>query len=152
MSAGLTGVSALAQGVGQYEEGEERSNLYKVNAGIAQKQAASEIAAGNYNANAIRMRGDALIGQQVAQTGGNNLQQAGTPAQVASSTRQISEMDALQTMNNARRRAWGFQVQGGSDRLQAGFAANSGLNRGLDTILAGAGKAYGEEKATGSWF
>ena len=152
MSAGLTASSSLAQGVSQYEAGQARSKLYQQNAGIATMQANSEAEAGAYNANAIRMKGAALEGQQVAQIGGNNLQQVGTPAQVIASSRMVNEMDALQTQNNAMRRAWGFKVQAASDEYQSKLDQKAAYTEGFGTILGGGAKAYDQKQKTGVWF
>ena len=152
MSAGLTGASALLGGVSQYEAGEEKSRLFRANAGVAGAQAQSEEAAGSYAENAVRMRGAATTGQQVAQIGANNLQQSGTPAQVVASTSEINEMDALQTRNNALRKAWGFQVQQGSDEQQAAFAKGAAPFNAAGTILSGGAKAYSQDQSAGSWF
>jgi hypothetical protein len=145
-------VTALASGVSHYEEGETRSRLYRANEDIARRQAVSEEEAGAYNETMVRMKGQALEGQQVAQIGASNLQQGGTPAQVVASSRMVNEMDALQTRNNALRRAWGFEVQGASDAFQAGYAQRAGdLNAG-GAILTGGAKAMDEYNKTGSWF
>lgn len=152
MSAGLTDAGALMGGVAQYEAGETRRTLFNQNAGIADQQALSEVKAGNYNENAVRLRGAAMTGQQIAQTGASGLQQGGTPSQVVASSAAINEMDALQTRNNALRRAWGFQVQGASDRAQAGFAQDAAEMNAAGTILGGGAKGYTESKAAGGWF
>lgn len=152
MSAGLTGASALLGGVSQYEAGQEKSRLFNANASIAGQQSQSEAAAGAYNETAVRMRGAAVTGQQVANTGAGNLQQAGTPAQVIASTAGVNEMDALQTRNNALRRAWGFRVQQVSDLQQGDFAKSAGDFNAAGSILTGGAKAYTQEKAAGSWF
>lgn len=152
MSAGLTAGAGLLQGVGQYEAGQTRSALFRANAGIAAAQSQSETQAGADNANLIKMKGAAIEGQQVANIGANNLTQGGTNAAVVASTSAVNELDALTTLNNARRRAWGFQVQGASDAFQAKQAATAGETTGAGSILAGGAKAYSEEKSTGSWF
>lgn len=152
MSAGVTGSSALLSGVSQYEAGEARSSLYRANATIAGEQYQSEAAAGAYNEEMVRMKGAALEGQQVAQIGASNIQQRGTPAQVVASTAMVNEMNALQTRNNALRRAWGFEVQGASDLYQAGLAKTAGIEQGFGSILSGGAKAIGEYHETGTWF
>lgn len=152
MSAGLTAASGLMQGVGAYEAGQTRSQLYRTNAQIAGEQAQSELAAGAYNESAVRMRGTAMEGQQVAQIGANNLQQTGTPAQVVASARMVNEMDALQTRNNAMRKAWGFQVQEASDAFQSKQAATGSYFSAAGSILTGGAKAYEQHNSTGSWF
>jgi hypothetical protein len=140
------------QGVGQYEAGQTRSQLYRTNAAIAGQQAQSEAEAGSVNETAERMKGTALTGQQVAQIGGSNLQQGGTPAQVVAGTAMVSEMNALQTRNNALRKAWGFQVQQASDQFQSKEASKAGDFSGAGSILTGGAKAYGQYQSTGSWF
>lgn len=152
MSAGLTAGSALLGGVSQYESGQEKSSLYRANAGIALQQAQSEEAAGSFNESQVLRRGAAMTGQQVANIGANNLQQRGTPAQVVASTAEVNEMDALQTRNNALRRAWGFQVQAASDQKQEAFASTSADLNAAGSILGGGAKAYTQSQAAGGWF
>lgn len=152
MSAGLTAANALYSGVSRYEAGQERSQLFKANAGIARDQFQSETAAGAANENAVRMRNAARTGQEVAAIGANGLTQGGTNANVVASNAAVGEMDALAVRNNALRRAWGFEVQGASDEMQARFASRGGDFSAADSILTGGAKAYTEDKATGSWF
>jgi len=152
MSAGLTAGSTLMEGVGRFEAGEMRSRLFDANAAIAARQAQSEMETGAYNESMVRMKGAALEGQQVAQIGGGNLQQKGTPAQVVAGTRMINEMDALQTRNNALRRAWGFQVQQASDLVQGRMAQRAGEFGGAGTLLSGGAQAWRQYNATGEFF
>ena len=152
MSAGLTESASLMQGVGQFEAGQTRSKLFNANAQIAVAQGQSEMESGAESAARIMMRGAATTGQQVAAIGANNLQQAGTPAQVVASTAAVNEINALTTSNNAMRRAWGFEVQGASDRLQAGFAKTAGWESGVGSILGGTAKASAEAQQAGGWF
>jgi hypothetical protein len=152
MSAGVTGAGALLGGVAQYESGQEKSTLFRANAGIAAQQYQSEAQAGAFNAQQIARKGAAMTGQQVANIGANNLQQSGTPAAVVASTAAVNEQDQLQTMNNAMRRAWGFQVQGASDQQQAGFAKSAGDFNAFGTILGGGAKAYDQSVRAGGWF
>lgn len=152
MSAGLTAGAGLMQGVGAYEAGQTRSQLFRSNATVAGEQAQSELQAGAYNESSIRMKGVALTGQQVAQIGAGNLQQAGTPGQVVASTAMINEMDALQTRNNSMRKAWGFQVQEASDTFQSKEASTAGDFSAAGSILTGGAKAMKEYNSTGTWF
>lgn len=152
MSAGVTAGAGLLQGVGQYEAGQTRAGLFRANADIAGAQAQSEVQAGSTNADRILMRGNAVTGQQVAAIGANNLQQGGTNAQVVAGTAMVNEMDALQTRNNAMRRAYGFQVQQASDQFQAGQASKASGFSAAGSILAGGAKAYQQDQSTGKWF
>lgn len=141
MSTGLGMAGLLVQGVSQYQAGQTRGMLNDVNAGIAQKQSESEIESGNYNANLIKLRGQQMQGQQVNAIGANNLQQTGTNTNVIADTARANEADRLTTLNNAMRRAWGFQVQGASDTFQGDLARRSG-NFGLAGSIIGAGAKY----------
>jgi hypothetical protein len=140
------------KGVGEYEAGQTRSTLLRTNEGIATAQAQSEEAAGAFNEEAVRMRGAALTGQQVAQIGAGNLQQSGTPSQVVASSAMVNEMNALQTRNNALRKAWGFTVQGVSDAFQSTLAQRAGIGSAVGSILGGGGAAYKQEQSSGAWF
>lgn len=140
------------QGVGAYEAGQSRSQLFRANSQIAGEQSQAEAQAGAYNESAIRMKGEALEGQQVAQVGASNLQQTGTSAQVIAGSKMINEMDALQTRNNALRKAWGFQVQEASDNFQSKQASTAGDFQGAGSILTGGAKSYDEYNKTGTFF
>jgi len=152
MSAGLTEGATLLSGVSRYEAGATRSRLFDANAAIADRQAQSEAQAGAYNEELVRMKGAAIEGQQVAQIGAGNLQQRGTPAQVVASSRMINEMDAIQVRNNALRRAWGFEVQGASDRVQAGMSRAAGFFGGVGTVIGGSAEAVKQSEAAGGWW
>ena len=142
MSAGLTEEGALLGGVSRFAAGQERGALFRANENVSEAQVASEFRAGSANENIERMKAKALEGQQVAQIGASGVQQAGSPSAVVASTAAINEMNALQIRNNAARRAWGFAVQGESDRIQAGLARQAGTIEGIGTILGGTAKAY----------
>jgi hypothetical protein len=152
MPADLSLAAGFMGGVGAYESGRARSLLYRANASIAAQQAQSEREAGAYGEQMVRMRGAALQGQQIAQIGASNLQQAGTPSQVVASSAMVNEMDALQTRNNAMRKAWGFQVQGISDTFQSKQAATGGIFSGVGSILSGGAKATEQYNQTNSFF
>ena len=152
MPSGLSLAAGFLGGVADYEAGKTRSQLYRANAAIAAQQAQSEREAGAYNEEIIRMKGAALQGQQIANIGASNLQQAGTPSQVVASTAAVNEMDALQTRNNAMRKAWGFQVQGASDNFQSAQASRTAITSGVGSILSGGAKAYDQYSQTGTFF
>lgn len=152
MSAGLTESNALMSGVARYESGQQRAQLFDANKQIAERQAQSEAEAGAFNEETVRMKGAALTGQQEAQIGASGLQSKGTPAAVVAGTRMITELNALQTRNNALRRAWGFRVQGASDVVQAEMAQRAGIQGGLGSILSGSSEAARAYQQTGSFF
>jgi hypothetical protein len=135
-----------------YETGKTRSLLFRANASTAAQQAQSEREAGAYGEQMVRMRGASLQGQQIAQIGASNLQQAGSPSQVVASSAMVNEMDALQTRNNAMRKAWGFEVQAQSDTFQAKQARRGGIMSGVGSILSGGAKAYDQYNTTQTFF
>jgi hypothetical protein len=151
MSAGVTAGAGLLSGVAQYEAGRTRSNLLRSNASVAGQQSQSELDAESRNEQALRMKQAAVTGQQVAQTGANNLQQRGSPSQVQQSTAEINETDILTMRNNAMRKAWGFQVQRASDTFQSEQAGRIGAFQGAGSILAGGGKSLEQYNATGEF-
>lgn len=152
MSAAMTLADAFLGGAIGYRAGRTRGALFRANADIAGMQARSEMDAGAYAENIARMHGAALEGQQVAQIGANNLQQAGSPAQVVADSARLSEINALETRNNALRRAWGFEVQSESDRFQAKQAERGGVMDLAGSILSGGVKAFDEYGQAGGWF
>jgi len=127
---------------GDVKQGKTKSSLLDANAIIADEQAKSEVAAGSYNANLVRTRGQKIQGQQVAAIGANNLTQGGTNADVVAQSARQNEMDALQTTNNALRRAWGFQVQASSDRFQSSAVEKAGMMSGIGDLVSAGGQAY----------
>lgn len=125
-----------------YQAGKTKDALEQANASIADQQAKSEMASGSYNANLARLKGKAIQGQQVSAIGANNLQQGGTNATVVADTAGAQEGNALQIQQNALRRAWGFSVQGASDRFQGNLAEQGGILSGIGDLASTAGSLY----------
>ena len=136
--AGGTAIKAYSQ----IKAGDTKASLDNANAAIADQQAKSEIEAGNINANLMRQKGAQVTGQQISAIGANNLTQGGTNAQVVAGTAGATELNVLNTQNNALRRAWGFQVQGASDRTQASLAAQGGMLSGIGSLASGGASLY----------
>jgi hypothetical protein len=132
-----------------FAAGSEKDALEKANAGIADQQAKSEMAAGGYNTDLARKKAAQIQGNQVSAIGANNLQQGGTNANVVADTAKAQEANALQIQNNALRRAWGFEVQGASDTLEGSLAKQGGILSGLGDLTSTAGKIY-KDQNTGS--
>jgi hypothetical protein len=135
----MIGAGGLVEGVSAFEAGSTRHELMGMNADIADMQARSEEETGNQNAAAVRLKGRKIAGQQISAIGANNLTQGGTNVDVVADTARANELDALTVANNANRRAWGFEVQAGSDRYQGKLAEDAGLMSGAGDILGAAG-------------
>jgi hypothetical protein len=141
-SEGLSAAGTLGKAGSQVAAGMTKNKLEQANASIADQQAKSEIEAGGYNANLIRQKGAQRTGAQIANIGANNLQQGGTNAQVVAGGAAATERDALMTQNNSMRKAWGFEVQGVSDRFQGKEAVQGGILSGVGSLITGAGTLY----------
>lgn len=137
-----TAVGVGMKAAGDYNAGQAKGRLNDMNARIADEQAKSEMATGSYNADIVRRKGAKIMGQQVAAIGANNLQQTGTNATVVAETARTTETDALMTQNNSLRRAWGFQVQGASDRYQGQLDRSAGVMSGIGDIVGGVSSMY----------
>lgn len=120
--------------------GNAKDALERQNENIAGQQARSEMESGAYNASLARKKGAAVTGAQVAAIGANNLQMKGTPTDVVASTAAAQEANVLAIQNNALRRAWGFEVQGASDRYQGQLAKRGGMLSGIGDLIGAGGK------------
>jgi hypothetical protein len=139
---------AILKAGSQIAAGNTKDAEEQANAGIADQQAKSEMASGAYNAGLARKKAAMIQGQQVASIGANNLQQAGTNAAVVASTAGAQEANALQIQNNALRRAWGFQVQGASDRFQGQLAKQQGILSGVGSLAGMGGSLFNQNENT----
>jgi hypothetical protein len=142
MTALVVGATAFSA-ASQYAAGQASGSLMNMNAGLARQQAQSEEAAGAYNESLVRRKYANVEGQQVNSIGANNLQMSGSALRLISDTAKTGEMDALQTRNNALRRAYGFQVQAAGDTYEAGVARSTGTSRAVGTALSGAADIWG---------
>lgn len=143
MSAGvMMGAGMGMNAYSQYAAGQMSRKLSNANASIADRQSASEVQSGNYNANLSALRTSAIEGQQVNTTGANNLTVSGSALRMVGDTARAGALDALTIRNNALRRAWGFAVQGAGDRYSGAADAASGTLNAMGTFIGGASRAY----------
>ena len=133
---------ALLNSGAQYASGQASRSLMYMNAGLAGEQAKSEASAGAYNEGQIRKKYAAVEGAQVNAIGANNLQVSGSALRMLTDTAKAGEMDALQTRNNALRKAFGYQVQAVGDRFQGDMDARIGTMRAVGTALNTATSLY----------
>lgn len=143
MSAGvMMGAGMGMNAYSQYAAGQMSQKLANANSKIAAQQADSEVKAGAYNENLSRQRTAAVEGQQVNDTGAENLTVSGSALRMIGDTARAGEKDALTIRNNALRRAWGFSVQGAGDRYSGQADAASGTLNAAGTLIGGAGRVY----------
>lgn len=158
-STGTAAYAAHKQGSANKKAGEagarvseSEAQLAEYNAGIADLQATDAIATGALEESKFRTGVRGLIGEQRAAFAGSGVDVGfGSAVDVQADTAFLGELDALQIRTNARRAAWGFQVQaidlrkrakiareGGQMQIAAaGEAARAGNVAAFGTILGG---------------
>lgn len=135
------GISAYASiSAAQTQEKATKYN-YKV-----QKQAADDaVMQGNIRAQEIRDRARKVAGTQAAGMAANGLDTTvGTPAAMLNETALYGELDALRTINNGQRQAWGLESQAEIELWQGRNAKRAGYYQAAGSLLSGATKAYGQ--------
>jgi len=108
----------------------------KHNARIADLQAEDAILRGRDDERLFRRQTDVLIGAQRTSLAAQGIEiDSGTALRIQEDTAALGELDALTIRNNARREAWGYQVQAGDQRLRGDIARAEGRNRAMSTLL-----------------
>ena len=132
-------------------QGAYQADIYELNATVAEQQARDAIARGQETEARSRQGTHQLAGRQRAVAAAQGLAMTGSVAQLQGETAQLGELDAMTIRNNARREAWGYQVEAQSDRMSASLARMGGANeaaalraRGTSTLLTGALNAYSD--------
>lgn len=139
-SVALGGLSA----VNQYQNGRYQAAQANANADAAEAQAQDSINRGNAAADQRRTQMRQQLGTQNAAMGANGTDlSTGSALDVFGDTAQYGELDALTTVNNAQREAYGYQVQATNFRNQASAARQQGNAGAFTTLLTTPLNAYG---------
>ena len=151
------GVAMLAasamQAYSQHQQGKYAAAVADQNADIAEAQANDAINRGNIEADRRRTQMRQQLGTQTASLGafGADLG-SGSAADSMGDTAQYGELDALTTINNAQREAYGYQVQGVNAIAQGRAAQSQARSAVTQTLLTAPLKAYGAyQMAGGTW-
>ncbi|EHE7422016.1 hypothetical protein JZQ29_002694 [Salmonella enterica subsp. enterica serovar Corvallis] len=153
----IAGGAMLAMGglqaYNQYQTGKYESAVANQNADNAEAQAQDSINRGNAQADEVRRRNRQAAGTQAATMGATGADlSTGNALDIFSDTAQFGELDALTTINNAQREAYGFQVQGMNAQAESRAARANGRNAVGMTLLTAPLKAYGAyQMAGGTW-
>jgi hypothetical protein len=113
-------------------QGEAEGEMFGLNAGLADAQAADAISRGNQNEGRQRLANKQLLGEQRAAFAaqGIDVSAGGTSVEdVTQGDQTVGEFDALTIRNNAIREAWGFQTEASIYRYQGEQARVAGRNR-----------------------
>ena len=148
-SIALGGLSAY----NQYQTGKYQAAVANQNADIAHAQANDAINNGNQAADQRRTQMRQQLGTQAATMAANGADlSSGTALDISGDTSQFGTLDALTTVNNAQREAYGYQVQESNYRSQASAASQQGNMGAFTTLLTTPLNAYGAYKlAGGTW-
>ncbi|EPM1804087.1 virion core protein, T7 gp14 family [Klebsiella pneumoniae] len=136
----LSGLSAY----NQYQQGKYTAAVAQQNADVATAQANDAINRGNAEADQRRRETRQRQGTQAAIMGATGADMSsGSALDIFGDTAQFGTLDALTTVNNAQREAYGYQVQG-MNAIAEGNAAKSQSNAAVtQTLLTAPLKAYG---------
>lgn len=133
-SIGLLGVGLTAGG--QQGAGEANKELNKYNRHVAAYQSQDAIRRGKEAEKRFRQEADLLLGEQKVSLAAQNIDIDDDSAlDVLADTAVSAEIDAITIRNNARREAWGYQVQGVDYRLRGQIAQTQGNLQAAGTIL-----------------
>lgn len=148
-SLALSGVQAYSQ----YQNGKYESEVASQNADIATSQANDAINRGNIEASQRRRQTSQALGSQAALMGATGTDiSTGGALDIFGDTAQFGALDALTTVNNAQREAYGFQTQAVNYESQASAARSQGNFGAMTTLLTAPIDAYGAYKISGgSW-
>ncbi|MBX8878330.1 hypothetical protein HCH41_05060 [Enterobacter ludwigii] len=149
----VTVASAAASAYSQNQQAKYTSAVAEKNADIAEAQAQDSINRGNAQADEIRRRNRQAAGTQAATMGATGAElSTGNALDIFGDTAQFGTLDALTTVNNAQREAYGYQVQGSNYQSQANATRSANSAALTQTLLTTPLKAYGAyQMGGGTW-
>ncbi|MCM7067935.1 hypothetical protein M8O16_09495 [Enterobacter hormaechei] len=151
--AGATLAAGALSAYNQYETGKYSAAVAEQNADVAEAQAQDSINRGNAQAEEVRRRNRQAAGTQAATMGATGADlSTGNALDIFGDTAQFGTLDALTTVNNAQREAYGYQVQSANYDAQAVSARKKGNMGAMTTLLTTPLQAYGAyQMAGGTW-
>ncbi|BCS54785.1 hypothetical protein [Geobacter sp. SVR] len=133
------GVSAYSM----YASGENQKEAADYNAEMSKLKAQDALQRGAIEASAKREKAKRVAGAQAESMAMSGVAiDTGTPLALLTETAGLGELDALRSVNNATREAWGYKAQSSLDEYQGRSAASAGLLNAGGTFLGGASNAY----------
>ncbi|HDG9775832.1 TPA: hypothetical protein PGG59_004223 [Raoultella planticola] len=150
IAAGATLVLGAMSAYNQNQQSKYQSAVANQNADIAEAQAQDSINRGNMQAEEVRSRNRQTAGTQAATMGATGAELgSGSSLDIFGDTAQFGTLDALTTVNNAQREAYGYQVQSTNYTAQAAGARSAGKANATMTLLSAPLNAYGAYKTFG---
>ncbi|EHR9043339.1 TPA: hypothetical protein RPS69_001342 [Escherichia coli] len=146
----VTVASTAASMYSQSKQAKYQSAIADRNAEIAEDQAQDSINRGNIEADQRRREMRQRSGTAAATMGATGAElSSGTALDVFADNAQFGTLDALTTVNNAQREAYGYQVQGMNAQAQGAAAQSAAKSSMTSTLLTAPLKAYGAYKLGG---
>lgn len=149
----VTVASTAASMYSQNQQAKYTSAVAEQNADVAEAQAQDSINRGNAEAEQRRREMRQRQGTQAANMAATGAELgSGSSLDIFGDTAQFGTLDALTTVNNAQREAYGLQVQGGNYQSQANSANSAGKSGMSQTLLTAPLQAYGAyQMGGGTW-
>ncbi|KAF6596645.1 hypothetical protein G9G39_06160 [Cronobacter sp. EKM101R] len=149
----VTVASAAYSAYSQNQQAKYASKVADQNADAAEKQANEAINSGNAQADEIRRRNRIARGNQAATLAASGADLgSGSALDMFGDTAQFGELDALTTVNNATRQAYGMQTEAENYKSQASASRSQGNMGAFSTLLTTPLNAYGAYKmGGGTW-
>lgn len=149
----VTVASTAASMYSQNQQAKYTSAVAEKNADVAEAQAQDSINRGNAEADQRRREMRQRQGTQAATMAATGAELgSGSSLDIFGDTAQFGALDALTTVNNAQREAYGFRVQGANYQSQADSARSAGSSGLSQTLLTAPLKAYGAyQMGGGTW-
>lgn len=155
-NSGMQYLSGRRAASGVEAQANYEAGVLDLNAGSAEQQRADALARGREAENRSRADTRGLIGAQRAALGASGVDiSSGSAAQVQADAAAQGELEALTLRNNARREAYGYQVEALNLRTRADLTRRAGHNQAAgirdaaaSTLLTGALQTYGSWEAS----
>ncbi|EPV0628781.1 hypothetical protein ACV1FS_004064 [Citrobacter koseri] len=144
---------SAVQAYNQRQQGKYAKAVAEQNADIAESQAQDAINRGNIEADQRRREMRQRSGTAAATMGATGAElSSGTALDIFGDNAQFGTLDALTTVNNAQREAYGYQVQGMNAIAQGNAAQSAAKSAMTQTLLTAPLKAYGAyQMGGGTW-
>ncbi|HDO7157150.1 MULTISPECIES: virion core protein, T7 gp14 family [Klebsiella/Raoultella group] len=150
IAAGATLVIGAMSAYSQNQQSKYQSAVASQNADIAEAQAQDAVNRGNIQAAEVQRRNRQAAGTQAAIMGATGADlSTGTSLDIFGDTAQFGTLDALTTVNNAQREAYGYQIQSVNYDAQAKGVRSAGKANATTTLLTSPLNAYGAYKTFG---
>ena len=149
----VTVASTAASMYSQNQQAKYTSAVAEKNADVAEAQAQDSINRGNAEADQRRREMRQRQGTQAATMAATGAELgSGSSLDIFGDTAQFGALDALTTVNNAQREAYGYQVQGMNAQAQGAAAQSAAKSSMTSTLLTAPLKAYGAyQMGGGTW-